>query len=101
MKLAAAYDKPSGEIFQELETSLFFRIYDIENNRIVCSEVVGTMGSELADFLVMFEIGGLLCGNCSTETEALLYDEGIQVFGGQSGECDEAVEKLLGGKING
>lgn len=100
MKIAAAYNKHNGEIAGELEQSLFFRIYDIENNRIICSEVVGTMGSGLADFLVMFEIDGLLCGNCSIETEALLYDEGIQVFSGRSGECDEEVEKLLKGNID-
>ncbi len=43
MKIAVTYD--NGEIFQHFGHTEQFKLYDIENGKVVASEVVGTNGS--------------------------------------------------------
>ena len=43
MKIAVTYE--NGEIFQHFGRTEQFKLYDVEDNKVVSSEVVGTNGS--------------------------------------------------------
>ena len=43
MKIAATYD--NGSIFQHFGKTEFFKVYEVEDNKIVSSEVIGSNGT--------------------------------------------------------
>ena len=101
MKIAVTYD--NGEIFQHFGHTEQFKLYDIENGRVVASEVVGTNGSghgALAGFLAEHQVQVLICGGIGGGAQNALAQAGIKLFGGCSGNADQAVEALLEGQFN-
>ncbi len=63
MKIAVTYNE--GEIFQHFGHSEKFKLYDVEDGKIVSSEVVDTNGSghgALAGFLKDKNVNVLICG---------------------------------------
>ena len=70
MKIAVTYD--NGEIFQHFGHTEQFKLYDIENGKVVASEVVGTNGSghgALAGFLAEHQVQVLICGGRRRSSE--------------------------------
>lgn len=101
MKIAVTYD--NGEIFQHFGHTEQFKLYDIENGKVVASEVVGTNGSghgALAGFLAEHHVQVLICGGIGGGAQNALAQAGIKLFGGCSGNADQAVEALLEGQLN-
>ena len=43
MKIAVTYD--NGEIFQHFGKTEFFKVYEVEDNKVVSSEVIGSNGT--------------------------------------------------------
>ena len=100
MKIAATYD--NGMIFQHFGHTEYFKIYDIENEEIVSSQVVSTNGNghgALAGFLSENGVDVLVCGGIGGGAQMALRNAGIQLFGGVSGEADEVVKALLSGSL--
>ena len=63
MKLAVTYE--NGQIFQHFGHTEQFKVYDIEDNKIVNTQVVDTNGQghgALAGFLNTADIDVLICG---------------------------------------
>ncbi len=101
MKIAATYE--NGQIFQHFGHTEQFKIYTVEDGKIVSSEVVDTNGSghgALAGFLSAQGVGVLICGGIGGGAQMALANASIQLFGGVSGSCDEAVTALLANKLN-
>ncbi len=97
MKLAAAFNKENNTISESFCSTKHFKIYDIENGSVICSEVVGTMQGDteqMVGLLCMFEADGVICSSIEEEAETQLYDEGIELYSGFYGDPDEAVEFL-------
>lgn len=102
MKIAVSYDRTNDTIYSEFENTKHFKLYDTENNAVICSEIVGTMGSEkeqLVHLLLMFESDALICSELSETSRELLEEEGISVFSGCCGKSDELIELLLEGVL--
>ena len=100
MRIAATYD--NGMIFQHFGHTEYFKIYDIENEEIVSSQVVSTNGSghgALAGFLSDNNVDVLVCGGIGGGAQMALRNAGIQLFGGVAGNADEAVKALLSGSL--
>lgn len=100
MKIAAAYE--NGQIFQHFGRTEQFKIYNVQDGRIVSSEVVGTNGSghgALAGILSGLNVEALVCGGIGGGAQAALAAAGIRLYGGVSGGADEAVEALLKGEL--
>lgn len=100
MKIAVTYD--NGQIFQHFGHTQQFKIYDIENEKIINSEVVGTNGSghgALAGFLTDNDVDVLICGGIGGGAQMALAQMGIKLYGGVSGEADEAVESFIAGTL--
>lgn len=101
MRIAVTYE--NDNIFQHFGHSSQFKIYDIEDGKIVKAEVVDTNGSghgALAGFLVMQRADAVICGGIGGGAQMALARMGIQLYGGCVGNCDEAVLKLIEGKLD-
>ena len=96
MKIAATYD--NGSIFQHFGKTEFFKVYEVEDNKIVSSEVIGSNGTghgALAGLLAERGIQVLICGGIGGGAQQALADADIKLFGGVSGNADEAIDLLL------
>ncbi len=101
MRIAVTYE--NGEIFQHFGHTAQFKVYDIEDNKIVSSEVVDTMGSghgALAGVLQALNADVLICGGIGGGAQNALAMAGIKLFGGVSGNADDAVNALLAGSLD-
>lgn len=100
MKIAVTYE--NGEIFQHFGHTEAFKIYDIADGKVVSAKVVDTNGSghgALAGFLVAHGVDTLICGGIGGGAQNALAQAGIRLFGGVSGNADEAVNALLAGNL--
>lgn len=100
MKIAVTYE--NGQIFQHFGHTQQFKVYTIEDGKILASEVVDTNGSghgALAGLLSVLEIEALICGGIGGGAQMALANAGIKLYGGVSGSCDAAVEALLAGNL--
>lgn len=101
MRIAVTYE--NGEIFQHFGHTEQFKIYDIEDSKIVSSQVIGSDGlghGALAGFLKTNDIEVLICGGIGGGAQTALANAGIKLYGGVSGNADTAVQTLLDGKLD-
>ena len=83
--------------FQHFGHTKQFKVYEIEDGKVVSSEIVETNGqghSALADFLHEQAVSTVICGGIGEGAQAALTEQGIELFAGVSGQADEAVEKI-------
>lgn len=100
MRIAVTYE--NGQIFQHFGHTETFKIYDIADGKITDSQVVSTNGSghgELAGFLSVNKVDTLICGGIGGGAQTALAQAGIKLYGGVSGDADEAVNALLNGTL--
>lgn len=100
MKIAVTY--ANGQIFQHFGHTEQFKIYEIDGDRIVASEVVDTNGSghgALAGFLMQHGVNTLICGGIGGGAINALTQAGIKVYAGAQGNCDACVEALIAGTL--
>lgn len=100
MRVAVPYE--NGKIFQHFGHSEQFKLYVVEDNKIVSSTVVDTMGSghgALAGFLAANQVDVLICGGIGGGAKNALSQAGIELYGGVSGDADQAVQELIQGTL--
>ena len=96
MRVAVTYE--NGEVFQHFGHTEQFKVYDIEDGKIVHEEVVDTNGQghgALAGFLFGGKVDTLICGGIGGGAQVALSEAGIKLYGGVSGNADEAVKALI------
>ena len=96
MKIAVTYD--NGNVFQHFGRTEFFKVYEVEDNKVISSEVIGSNGvghGALAGLLSEQSVDVLICGGIGGGAQAALAEVGIKLYGGVSGEADAAVHALL------
>ena len=101
MRIAVTYEQ--GNVFQHFGHTEQFKLYDVENNAVTASQVVGTNGQghgALATFLLASGADVLICGGIGGGAQAALMNAGICLYGGVSGSADEAVQALLDGRLD-
>ena len=101
MRIAVTYD--NGQIFQHFGHTQNFKIYDIADGKIEASEVITANGNghgALAGFLLAKGVDTLICGGIGGGAQNALAQAGIKLFGGASGDADEAVNALLNGSLD-
>ena len=100
MKIAVTFE--NGYIFQHFGHTAQFKLYTVKDNQVVQEQVIDTNGSghgALAGFLAANGVDILICGGIGGGAQMALAEAGIRLFGGVSGEADDAVEALLAGNI--
>lgn len=101
MKVAVTYE--NGKVFQHFGHTQQFKIYDIEDGKIVQSAVCGTNGyghEALADLLFGGGIEVLICGGIGGGAQMALAQAGIKVAAGVQGDADAAVRLFLDNKLS-
>lgn len=101
MKIAVAYD--NGNVFQHFGHTEEFKIYTVENNEVLSSEIVSTNGSghgALAGFLSDMGAQTLICGGIGGGARMALSEVGIDLYPGVQGSADESVNNLLKGNLD-
>ena len=100
MKIAATYD--NGNIFQHFGKTETFKVYEVEDNEVVSSEVISSNGTghgALAGLLAEQGISVLICGGIGGGAQTALAEAGIEVCSGAQGNTDEVVEAYLKGEL--
>ena len=100
MRIAVTYE--NGQIFQHFGHTEQFKVYDVEDGKVVASKVVDTNGSghgALAGVLASLQADVLICGGIGGGAQNALAGAGIQLYGGVSGNADAAVEALLANNL--
>lgn len=100
MRIAVTYD--NGEIFQHFGHTEFFKLYEIKDNEIKSMSIVPTLENghgALAGFLMHNGVDTLICGGIGGGAQNALSDVGIKLYGGCSGNADDAVKALLNGTL--
>ena len=101
MRIAVTY--ANGEIFQHFGHTEEFKVYDVQDGKVVASEVVDTNGQghgALAGVLTALKVDVLICGGIGGGAQMALAAAGIKLYGGVSGSADAAVEALLAGTLD-
>ncbi|MCR5669396.1 MAG: FKBP-type peptidyl-prolyl cis-trans isomerase [Butyrivibrio sp.] len=100
MRIAVTYE--NGEVFQHFGHTEEFKVYEVEDKKIVSSEVIGSEGSghgALATLLAGKGIDVLICGGIGGGAQQALSENGIELCAGQAGNTDEVVEAYLRGEL--
>ena len=100
MKIAVTYE--NGEIFGHFGHTEQFKIYTVEQGKVISSEVFPTGESghgALAGFLKEHGVDTLICGGIGGGARMALAQAGIQLYPGASGAADAAVQALLMGAL--
>ena len=98
MKIAATYD--NGNIFQHFGKTEFFKVYEVEDNKVISSEVISSNGTghgALAGLLADQGISVLICGGIGGGAQAALAEAGVELCSGAQGDVDAAVDAYLKG----
>lgn len=101
MKIAVTYEE--GQIFQHFGHCEAFKVYEVEDKKILSSQVIGTGGSgheALAVFLKNQGVEALICGGIGGGARVALAQAGIELYPGASGDADKAAEALLQGTLD-
>lgn len=100
MRIAATYE--NGDIFQHFGRTAQFKVYDVENGKIIASQIVDTNGSghgALAGILSALKIDVLICGGIGGGAQVALAAANIKVCGGVSGSADAAAAAFAAGEL--
>ena len=101
MKIAVTYE--NGEIFQHFGHTEQFKVYEVQEGRIINDEVIDTNGSghgALAGMLSNLGVEVLICGGIGGGAQMALAQEGIELYGGVTGDADEAVKAFLADNLD-
>ena len=100
MKIAVTYE--DGNVFQHFGRTENFKIYEVEDGKVVSAEVMSSDGvghEALAWLLKDSGIDALICGGMGQGAQDALAEAGIEVCAGASGDADAAVEAFLRGEL--
>ena len=100
MRIAVCYE--DGEVYQHFGHTEQFKLYDVEEGKIVGEQTVGTNGSghgALAGFLKAAQADALICGGIGMGAQTALAEAGIKLYAGVSGSADAAAKALAEGTL--
>ena len=101
MRIAVTYE--NGNVFPHFGRTESFKLYDVEDGKVVSSEVVGTNGvshGALAGLLAANGVDALICGGLGGGALAALQQAGVAVYGGAQGPVDDVVDAFLAGSLH-
>ena len=104
MKIAATYEKETGNIFQHFGKTQYFKIYEIEDGKVLSSEVIDNGGNghhALPPYLKSLGVETLILGNRGQGAIDAIAQAGLKEVPGITGSADEAAEKFAKGELKG
>ncbi len=101
MRIAVTYE--DGNVFGHFGRTEQFKIYDVEEGRVVDSQIIGTNGEgcgALAGILNIAQVDALICGGIGGGAQMALQEAGIRLYAGASGSADAAVDAFITGELD-
>ena len=89
-------------IFQHFGRTEQFKLYDVNDGNIISEKIIDTNGSghgALAGFLKNAGADVLICGGIGGGAQMAMKEAGIMLFGGNSGNADDAVRAYLSNSL--
>lgn len=102
MRIAVAYENESGQVYQHFGSTQKFKLYELDEGGIVSTSLVDTNGSghsALASFLCGLGVDAVVCGGIGVGMQQALMEERVLIYGGVTGDADEAVKAFLGNRL--
>ena len=99
-RIAITYD--NGKVFQHFGKTEAFKVYEVEDAKVISSEVIGSNGvghGALAGLLADRTIDTLICGGIGGGAMNALAEAGIEVCAGAEGDTDAVLEAYLKGEL--
>lgn len=100
MKIAVTYE--NGNVFQHFGHTEQFKVYHTLDGKVTDAQIIDTNGNghgALAGMLASLGVNVLICGGIGGGAKMALAEAGIKLYGGVSGNADEAVNALLAGNL--
>lgn len=100
MKIAVTYK--DGKIYEHFGHTEQFKIYDVEDGKIMSAKVIDTDGNgheALASYIKEQGVEVLICGGMGQGAADALNEAGIRTVTGTKGYADEVVEAYLAGDL--
>lgn len=100
MRIAITYE--NGLVFQHFGHTEQFKIYDVEDNKVISSQIVDTNGNghyALSCFLSDLKVDVLICGGIGGGAINALNEVGIEIVNGVYGGADVSLEAYLAGQL--
>ena len=101
MKIAVTYE--DGMVFQHFGRTQQFKVYDVEDGKVVSSRVIGNDGlshGALGEILMREKVEVFICGGIGGGARDMIASRGIKLIPGVSGNADQAVEQYLKGTLD-
>lgn len=100
MRIAVTYE--DGKVFQHFGKTEFFKVFEVEDNKVISSEVISSNGTghgALAGLLAGQSVDVLICGGIGGGAQAALAEAGVELCAGAQGDVDQVVESYLKGEL--
>lgn len=101
-RIAVPYDA-DGSVFQHFGKATEFKIYEIVDNAVEKSKVVGCDGGGhdlIGLWLVQQGVNAVICGGIGPGAQGALAAAGVAVFPGVEGSADDAIARLVDGSLS-
>ncbi len=102
MKIAVTY--ANGSVSGHFGHADAFKIYDVEDRKVVSSEVIQTEGSGhayMSKLMIDNDVNVVICVSIGQHAQLALEEAGIVYVAGAEGDADQAVEAYLSGELTG
>ena len=99
-RIAVTYD--NGQVFQHFGRTEAFKVYEVEDEKVVNSEVIQSNGvghGALAGLLADHTIDTLICGGIGGGAMNAVAEAGIEGCAGAEGDTHEVIEAYLRGEL--
>ena len=100
MKVAVAYK--DGKVCEKFEDVVKFRVYNIDDGKIISCMTVGINGEGTNAFTALLkhhDIDHLICGSMMEGVEEAAAEKSVKIHNGASGKADDTVKALLNGEL--
>lgn len=100
MKVAVTYEQ--GEVFQHFGKTEEFKVYEVEDGKVVSSEIISSNGAghdALVGVLGEAGVDVLICGGIGSGAQEALLGADIEFIAGAEGDTDAVVEAYLNGAL--
>ncbi len=90
MKIAATYEKETGNVFQNFGKTQYFKIYQIEDGKILSSEVIDNGGNghhAIPPYLKSLGVETLILGNRGQGAIEAIAASGLKEMPGINRKC--------------
>ena len=101
MRVAVCY-KTDNTVYSHYGKAEQFKLFDIENKKVVNSEILivyKMVPTEVAKHLMKHSVDVVICGNIGDSAKETVFREGLILYGGVTGNCDEVIQDFINNKL--